>query len=152
MSALPPRRRYVLTTSRFLLACLHVDSLLDKRTIKDVKISLAKLTKGAATLNVAYAEALQRIEGQLKGDRKLAKRALSWITFAKRPFTTTEICCALALQCDVCTLSISRAAFRFHCNLCAGGDWDICEVCREWGATCMETDHVLVKRTMVDGF
>lgn len=56
-----------------------------------------------------------------------------------------------SLECDVCTSRISRAAFHFHCNLCAGGDWDICEVCRECGATCMETAHVLVKRTMVDG-
>ncbi|KAJ4378694.1 hypothetical protein N0V86_005565 [Didymella sp. IMI 355093] len=82
----------------FLLARLHVDSLLDKRTIKDVKTSLAKLTKGAAALDLAYAEALQRIEGQLQNDRELAKRVLSWITFAKRPLTTTELCCALAVE------------------------------------------------------
>jgi ankyrin repeat protein len=45
-----------------------------------------------------YTEAIQRIEGQLKGHRELAKRVLSWITFAKRPLTTTEICCALAVE------------------------------------------------------
>ncbi|KAF1945219.1 hypothetical protein EJ02DRAFT_60371 [Clathrospora elynae] len=82
----------------FLLARLHVDSLQDKQTTKAVKTSLAKLTKGAAALDVAYAEAIQRIEGQLKGYRELAKRVLSWITFAKRPLTTTEICCALAVE------------------------------------------------------
>ena len=92
------RRRYTLTTGRFLLARLHVDSLLDKRTIKDVKTSLENLTKGAAALDVAYTDALQRIEGQLEGDRELARRVLSWITFAKRPLTTTEICCALAVE------------------------------------------------------
>jgi hypothetical protein len=67
-------------------------------TTKAVKTSLAKLTKGPAALDVAYAEAIQRIEGQLKGHRELAKRVLSWITFAKRPLTTTEICCALAVE------------------------------------------------------
>jgi hypothetical protein len=67
-------------------------------TTKAVKTSLAKLTKSAAALDVAYAEAIQRIEGQLKGHRELAKRVLSWITFAKRPLTTTEICCALAVE------------------------------------------------------
>jgi ankyrin repeat protein len=92
------RRSCALTAPRFLLARLHVDSLLDKRTPKDVKTSLANLTKGAAALDVAYTEALQRIEGQLEGDRELAKRVLSWITFAKRPLTTTEICCALAVE------------------------------------------------------
>jgi hypothetical protein len=75
-----------------------VDSLQDKQTTKAVKTSLAKLTKGAAALDVAYAEAIQRIEGQLEGHRELAKRVLLWITFAKRPLTTTEICCALAVE------------------------------------------------------
>jgi hypothetical protein len=85
---------------RFLLARLHIDSLLDKRTAKDVKVTLAKLTKGPAALDVAYGEALQRIEGQLVGDRELARKALSWITLAKRPLTTAEICCALAVEPD----------------------------------------------------
>ncbi|KAI1595475.1 ankyrin repeat domain containing protein [Pyrenophora tritici-repentis] len=84
----------------FLLARLHVDSLQDKQTTKAVKTSLAKLTKGAAALDVAYAEAIQRIEGQLEGHRELARRVLLWITFAKRPLTTTEICCALAVEPD----------------------------------------------------
>jgi hypothetical protein len=89
-----------LRNSRFLLARLHTDSLLDKRTAKDVKATLAKLTKGAAALDVAYGEALQRIESQLEGDRELARKTLSWITLAKRPLTTAEICCALAVEPD----------------------------------------------------
>ena len=83
---------------RFLLARLHTDSLLDKRTAKDVKTTLAKLTKGAAALDFAYGEALQRIDGQLEGDRELARKVLSWITLAERPLTTAEICCALAVE------------------------------------------------------
>jgi hypothetical protein len=71
---------------------------LDKRTPKDVKSTLAKLTKGADALNDAYDDALRRIEGQLDGDRKLVKDVLSWITFAKRPLTTAEIRCALAVE------------------------------------------------------
>ncbi|EOA85575.1 uncharacterized protein SETTUDRAFT_169699, partial [Exserohilum turcica Et28A] len=84
----------------FLLACLHTDSLLDKRTAKDVKSTLAKLSKGSAALDNAYKGAIHRIEGQLSGDYELAKRVLSWITYAKRPLTTTEICCALAVEPD----------------------------------------------------
>ncbi|KAF2827744.1 ankyrin [Ophiobolus disseminans] len=84
----------------FLLARLHTDSLLDKRKLKEVKLTLANLKKGAAALNSAYSGALQRIEGQLDNDRKLAKATLSWITFAKRPLTTAEICCALAVESD----------------------------------------------------
>ena len=41
---------------------------------------------------------LERIEGQQAGHSRLAKHALSWITFAKRPLTTAEICCALAVE------------------------------------------------------
>jgi hypothetical protein len=36
----------------------------------------------------------------LSGDYELAKRVLSWIIYAKRPLTTTEICCALAVEPD----------------------------------------------------
>ncbi|KAH8728164.1 ankyrin repeat domain-containing protein [Phaeosphaeriaceae sp. PMI808] len=82
----------------FLLARLHIDSLLDKRTLKHVKSTLDKLSKDTAALDRAYGEALQRIEGQLDGDRELAKTVLTWITFAKRPLTTAEICCALAVE------------------------------------------------------
>jgi hypothetical protein len=65
-----------------------------------VKSTLAKLSKGSSALDDAYKEAIQRIEGQLSGDYELAKRVLSWITYAKRPLTTTEICCALAVEPD----------------------------------------------------
>ncbi|KAH7061025.1 ankyrin repeat domain-containing protein [Paraphoma chrysanthemicola] len=82
----------------FILARLHTDSLLDKSTPKEVKSTLAKLSNGSAALDKAYGEALQRIEGQLSGDLERAKKLLSWITYAKRPLTTAEICCALAVE------------------------------------------------------
>ncbi|KAL9034420.1 MAG: hypothetical protein Q9180_005419 [Flavoplaca navasiana] len=84
----------------FLLARLYTDSLLDKRTVRDVKITLVSLTKGAAALDITYREALQRIEGQLHNDRELAKRVLSWITLAVRPLTSAELCCVLAVEPD----------------------------------------------------
>ncbi|RMZ68355.1 ankyrin [Pyrenophora seminiperda CCB06] len=84
----------------FLLARLYTDSLQDKRTTKYVKLTLANLSKGSAALDDAYKEAIQRIEGQLSGDYELAKRVLSWITYARRPLTTTEICSALAVEPD----------------------------------------------------
>jgi hypothetical protein len=68
--------------------------------VKDVKSTLATLSKGSAALDEAYKEAIQRIEGQLSGDYELAKKVLSWITYAKRPLTTTEMCCALAVELD----------------------------------------------------
>jgi hypothetical protein len=84
--------------SRFLLARLYVDSLLDKRTRKDVILALAKLSKQSDMLDSIYGDALKRIEGQLPGDRELAKTVLSWIMFARRPLSAVEICCALAVE------------------------------------------------------
>ncbi|OAG07431.1 ankyrin repeat protein, partial [Paraphaeosphaeria sporulosa] len=49
-------------------------------------------------LEDAYNEAIQRIDGQLDGDQALAKKVLSWITYARRPLTTAELCCALAVE------------------------------------------------------
>jgi ankyrin repeat protein len=85
-------------TIRFLLARLHVDSLLDKRTKQKVLLTLKKLSRGLAALNEAYNDAIQRINGQLAEDRLLAKRAISWVSYAQRPLTTQELCQALAVE------------------------------------------------------
>ncbi|RYP77300.1 hypothetical protein DL769_003449 [Monosporascus sp. CRB-8-3] len=92
----------------FLLARLHTDSLLDKRTPKEVKSTLARFSNGSAALDGAYGDALQRIEGQLDGDYERAKKVLSWITFAKRPLTTAEVCCALAVEPDEAELDLEN--------------------------------------------
>ena len=83
---------------RFLLARLHIDSLLDKRTKSKVQSTLEKLSKGPEALHKAYDDAITRIEGQLPDDRALAKSVLSWITYAQRPLTTEELCHALAVE------------------------------------------------------
>ncbi|KAF2628860.1 hypothetical protein BU25DRAFT_390834 [Macroventuria anomochaeta] len=55
------------------------------------------------------------------------------------------------MECDVCLTRIPTSECHYHCSLCIGGDWDVCEDCRRRGATCMEMAHTLVKRTMLDG-
>ncbi|KAF1952741.1 hypothetical protein CC80DRAFT_393274, partial [Byssothecium circinans] len=69
-----------------------------KRTPKEIKATLARLSKGSVALDDAYKDAIQRIKGQLAGDYERAKNVLSWITYAQRPLTTAEICCALAVE------------------------------------------------------
>jgi hypothetical protein len=86
--------------ARFLLARLHVDSLLDKNTKKKIQSTLEKLSKDSEPLNKAYDEAIERIEGQLPGKRARAKSVLSWITYAQRPLTTGELCHALAVELE----------------------------------------------------
>jgi hypothetical protein len=75
-----------------------VDSLLDKMTKSQVSSTLEGLRTGADALDSAYSEAMERIEGQMKGKRLLAKQALSWISYAQRPLTVPELCNALAIQ------------------------------------------------------
>ncbi|KAF2013072.1 hypothetical protein BU24DRAFT_317387, partial [Aaosphaeria arxii CBS 175.79] len=84
----------------FLLARLHTDSLQDAGSVKEVKSTLDKLLKNQGTLNKAYDEAIQRIDSQMDRQKKRAKRVLSWITYARRQLTTTELCCALAVERD----------------------------------------------------
>ena len=60
--------------------------------------TLDKLSKATATLDEAYNEAIQRMDGQLAEDRLLARRALSWISYTQRFPTTKELCHALAVE------------------------------------------------------
>ncbi|PSN59030.1 hypothetical protein BS50DRAFT_661069, partial [Corynespora cassiicola Philippines] len=57
----------------FLLARLHVDSLLDKDTKKKVRSALDHLSRGTDPLREAYDGAIERIEGQLPGRAARAK-------------------------------------------------------------------------------
>lgn len=81
-----------------LLARLHVDALLVETTAKKVKATFASLSKGSAALNGVYNDAMQRVGSQLNGHYELAKKALSWITYVKRPLTIAEICCVLVVE------------------------------------------------------
>jgi hypothetical protein len=84
-------------TIRFLLARLYVDSLLDKKTKQKVLSTLEKLSKGTAALDKAYSDAIERIDGQLAEDRSLARRTISWVSYAQRLLITQELCHALAI-------------------------------------------------------
>ncbi|OBT84941.1 hypothetical protein VE02_06622 [Pseudogymnoascus sp. 03VT05] len=81
-----------------LLAQLHFDSLKDKRNPNAIRTALKGLSTGSDAYDDAYNDAMERIEGQLDGDEKLAKQVLSWITCAKRPLTTVELAHALAVK------------------------------------------------------
>lgn len=82
----------------FLLAQLHMDSLGDMTNSKAVKTSLANLPKGSGALDAAYKKAMQRIEEQKPGFSDLAKRTLSWITYAYEPLTVGQLRHALGTE------------------------------------------------------
>jgi ankyrin repeat protein len=83
---------------RFLLASLHVDSLVSKKTTTKLKSALENLSHGSGALGHAYNKAIDRIDGQEHDDCTLAKQVLSWISYAREPLTTEELCHALAVR------------------------------------------------------
>ncbi|KFY30094.1 hypothetical protein V493_02139 [Pseudogymnoascus sp. VKM F-4281 (FW-2241)] len=82
----------------FLLAQLHFDSLKGKKSPKAIRTALMELSTGNDAYDIAYNDAMERIDGQLAGEKQLAEQVLSWITCAKRPLTTSELEHALAIE------------------------------------------------------
>ena len=83
---------------RFLLARLTFDTLIGHKTLKAIKDTLAKLSRGAASLDSAYDDAMKRIEDQDSDGRDLAKKTLLWISQGQRPLTVHEMQQAVAIE------------------------------------------------------
>ncbi|KAJ7453131.1 hypothetical protein FB451DRAFT_1565686 [Mycena latifolia] len=79
----------------FLLAKLHIDSLLTKHTVKAVREALVNMP---SDLNSTYDEVVERINRQSEEDKQLAWRTLFWVTNAKRPLRPSELREALAVE------------------------------------------------------
>ena len=62
------------------------------------------MSAGSALLENAYGEALIRIDGQIYEDQLLARRAICWISYARRTLSTNELCHALAIEPGTTTL------------------------------------------------
>ncbi|KFZ14126.1 hypothetical protein V501_03384 [Pseudogymnoascus sp. VKM F-4519 (FW-2642)] len=69
-------------------------------TKKEIRSTLKNLPKGSIAPSKAYDEPIERIEGQLPEESALARRVLSWITYAERQLTTKELSHALAVEVD----------------------------------------------------
>jgi hypothetical protein len=83
---------------RFLLAQLHLGSLIGETSPKAIKAALKRLRTGSSAYDDTYRDTMERIEGQTTDSQELAKQVLSWITCAKRPLTTLELQHALAVE------------------------------------------------------
>ncbi|CAH0028066.1 unnamed protein product [Clonostachys rhizophaga] len=84
----------------FLLAHLHLQSLRGKKSPKAVRNALEKLPTGSGAYDIAYGEAMERINCQNDDQRELAKEVLQWVTLATRPLTTSEIQHAIAIEVE----------------------------------------------------
>ncbi|KAI5459592.1 hypothetical protein BGZ63DRAFT_360315 [Mariannaea sp. PMI_226] len=91
----------------FLLAYLYLDSLRDKLTPNGVRSAIkgfGKQSQGLGeyqqnrVLNLAYEQAMKRINRQTCERKALAMEILLWITFARRELTILELQHALAVK------------------------------------------------------
>ena len=64
---------------------------------------------------------MERIEGQFVDQEKLAKQVLFWITYARRPLTTTELQHALGVEVGESQLDKDNIPqVEYMVSLCAG--------------------------------
>lgn len=107
--------------ARFLLAQLHLDSLVGKTSPKAIRTALKMLPTGSDAYDYAYEDAIGRIEGQRKEQKALAKQVISWITCTKRPLTTFELQHALAVEVGVFEIDEDNfSPIELMVSVCAG--------------------------------
>jgi ankyrin repeat protein len=116
---------------RFLLAQLHLDSLVGKKSpnaiytalkkLEDQKSSARKSTTASEAYDIAYGEAMLRIKGQVEDARQLAEQVISWVALACRPLTTLELLHALAIEIGELTFDdINISDVEDIVSTCAG--------------------------------
>ncbi|KAL3475445.1 ankyrin repeat-containing domain protein [Aspergillus californicus] len=85
------------TGGMFLLARLHLKSLRDKTTPRNILNALEKLPTGSTAYHEAYDDVMARISTQSRERHDLALNVLSWVTQARRPVRIAELTHALAV-------------------------------------------------------
>ncbi|KAJ7291164.1 ankyrin repeat-containing domain protein [Mycena rebaudengoi] len=102
----------------FLLAKLHIESLAACTTIATTRERLEKLS---SNLELAYSQAMERIDIQAEEQKKLAYLALAWVTKAMRPLTVTELQEALAVEWGAKGLNPEkRPEMKIILSVCVG--------------------------------
>lgn len=91
-------QRLTICVRRFLLAQLHLNSLVGKRSPKSIRSYLRELSSDVKKYESAYDDAMKRIQGQVPDKSEMAIQVLTWVSCAKRPLTTTELQTALAVE------------------------------------------------------
>ncbi|KAK2788055.1 hypothetical protein FQN51_003050 [Onygenales sp. PD_10] len=98
LQSLVKREVLAATDGMFLLAQLHMDSLMTKPTAGALRLALQTLPRGAKGLDKTYDQAFERIKDQGEDLEELAKRVLAWAVYDRRPLTTAEMQHALAVR------------------------------------------------------
>ncbi|KAF4480465.1 Ankyrin repeat domain-containing protein 50 [Colletotrichum fructicola Nara gc5] len=114
----------------FLLARLHLGSLTNTTSVREILSALDKFKQQSANessdhqvYDGAYDDAFARINGQESNLRHLGRNVLSWIVHAVRPLTTTELNHALAVDTNRSDTDLDRHNLRDTdtiVSVCAG--------------------------------
>ncbi|KAF2499952.1 hypothetical protein BU16DRAFT_601495 [Lophium mytilinum] len=81
----------------FLLARLHMDSLITQPTVGHIKRALADLPRGQKGLDKTYDKAVERIDRQPEDSRRLTMNVLTWLSHAQRVLSVGELQHAMAV-------------------------------------------------------
>lgn len=81
--------------SRFLLAKILVDKLLDMTTLAQMRKSLKSMP---TTITEAFESSVKRIEAQPRARRDLAFQVITWVTQSQRRLKADELVHALAVE------------------------------------------------------
>ncbi|KAI1174763.1 hypothetical protein F4777DRAFT_589005 [Nemania sp. FL0916] len=113
----------------FLLAQIYLDSLEDKLTTYAIETELRRFERQKATLegnktsllSKAYDGTMMRINSQLPGSKDLATKVLSWLSYARRRLTLSELVVALTVSAGDKELNAKKApAIEDILTVCAG--------------------------------
>lgn len=63
--------------------------------------------------------------------------------------STATYSCSIMIDCNLCKASIPNE--HYHCSVCEGGDYDLCQECVDAGNLCPVGTHWLIKRSLNDG-
>ncbi|KAF2803872.1 uncharacterized protein BDZ99DRAFT_164571 [Mytilinidion resinicola] len=85
----------------FLLARLHMDSLMSQPTVGHINRALVDLPRGQKGLDKTYDKAVERVDEQPEASRRLARNILSWVSHARRVLSVRELQHALAVHPDM---------------------------------------------------
>ncbi|KAM0527770.1 hypothetical protein D7B24_003180 [Verticillium nonalfalfae] len=106
----------------------HMPSYIDRSPDLQAEI-IAKIVEtvdgilhaGSQAYDLAYDDAIERINGQRKDEVELSKQALSWITCAKRPLSTIELQYALGVEVGETELDLDNISqIEDMMSVCAG--------------------------------
>ena len=125
----------------FLLAKLHLDTLKEKGTVNEVKRGLDSLSDLGSVTKI-YENIFVRIQNKNRDDLDRAKKALLWVTSARRPLTVQELLHVLAIKSSQTTIDKGDLT-----------DWDLIQNNTSGlivkGAEIEDVDHEDPKHTVV---